>query len=226
MLASEEPMDGNYTRLVRHEEFILEVTEAVVTARAVGPISRSSLMASTDISALVSAVQIDGIRLVEASLKTEIATPPGIPIEAEAGHKTSVLRRPEKDSGFLILVDVTFAIKEAEGKANAVFNAWAVWREFLQSSLLRIGLPPITLQVSRQALQAEQTRDAGRDEHHGDEYPVAHEIHADRPDRASPLHRVAPFAVVLAATSICSLARPLYFLWRSGQTEIVPPRLL
>lgn len=133
-----------------------------------------------DISALVAAVRIQGIRLVESSLKTDIAAPPDKPVEAEIGHKSSVVRRSDKDGSFLIRADFTFSVKEDDGKApvsvkasfelqyqlpadlkpasaeleefgksNAIFNAWPYWREYLQSALVRMGLPAFTLPVYR-----------------------------------------------------------------------------
>ena len=34
---------------------------------------------------------------------------------------------------------------EAFGRLNGVFNAWPYWREFVQSSLSRLSLPPVTV---------------------------------------------------------------------------------
>lgn len=38
---------------------------------------------------------------------------------------------------------------DAFGELNGTFNAWPYFREFLQSSLVRMGLPPFTLPVLR-----------------------------------------------------------------------------
>lgn len=134
----------------------------------------------TDISALVAAVKIGGIRLVESTLQTDIAAPPQADVEAEIGHKSSVLQRPDKDGSFLIRTDFKFSIKQDDGKtpvtikagfelnyslpanlkstpteleefgrSNAIFNAWPYWREYLQSTLVRMGLPAFTLPVYR-----------------------------------------------------------------------------
>ena len=35
------------------------------------------------------------------------------------------------------------------GKYNGVFNAWPYWREFVQNSVLRMGLPSLTVPVFR-----------------------------------------------------------------------------
>jgi preprotein translocase subunit SecB len=38
---------------------------------------------------------------------------------------------------------------EAFGQRNGVYNAWPYWREFVQSTTVRMGLPPLTLPVYR-----------------------------------------------------------------------------
>ena len=38
---------------------------------------------------------------------------------------------------------------EAFGEVNAVFNAWPYWREWVQTSLARMALPPLTIPVYR-----------------------------------------------------------------------------
>lgn len=38
---------------------------------------------------------------------------------------------------------------EAFGELNGVFNVWPYWREFVQSTTVRMGLPPLTIPVHR-----------------------------------------------------------------------------
>jgi len=38
---------------------------------------------------------------------------------------------------------------EAFAQRNGVYNAWPYWREFVQSTTVRMGLPPLTLPVYR-----------------------------------------------------------------------------
>lgn len=38
---------------------------------------------------------------------------------------------------------------DAFGERNGVYNAWPYWREFVQSTTVRMGLPPLTLPVFR-----------------------------------------------------------------------------
>ena len=47
--------------------------------------------------------------------------------------------------------DETFSSEELQafGQVNAVFNAWPYWRELVQTSLARMGMPPLTVPVFR-----------------------------------------------------------------------------
>lgn len=47
------------------------------------------------------------------------------------------------------LGDATSEELAAFAETNAVFNAWPYWREFIQSTLVRMNLPPILLPVFR-----------------------------------------------------------------------------
>ena len=38
---------------------------------------------------------------------------------------------------------------DAFGKLNGLYNAWPYWREFVQSTTVRMGLPPLTVPVYR-----------------------------------------------------------------------------
>lgn len=35
------------------------------------------------------------------------------------------------------------------GKTNGIYNAWPYWREFVQNTIVRMGLPPLTIPVFR-----------------------------------------------------------------------------
>jgi preprotein translocase subunit SecB len=47
------------------------------------------------------------------------------------------------------LEGLTEAHLDAFAKTNAVFNAWPYWREFVQSTTVRMGLPPLVTPVFR-----------------------------------------------------------------------------
>lgn len=38
---------------------------------------------------------------------------------------------------------------EAFGNTNGIYNAWPYWREFVQNTVARMGLPPLTIPVFR-----------------------------------------------------------------------------
>ena len=38
---------------------------------------------------------------------------------------------------------------EAFGKSNGIYNAWPYWREYVQNTVARMGLPPLTIPVFR-----------------------------------------------------------------------------
>ena len=59
--------------------------------------------------------------------------------------------------------DITQEQVDAFGQANAVFNAWPYWREYVQSTTVRMGLPPLVLPVFRIARpKADPTAATGR----------------------------------------------------------------
>lgn len=45
-------------------------------------------------------------------------------------------------------------------KLNGVFNAWPYWREFVQNTLVRMGLPPLALPLYRVATQSNAQAEA------------------------------------------------------------------
>lgn len=55
--------------------------------------------------------------------------------------------------GLLYAIEDVGSVSEEElnafGEVNGIFNAWPYWRELLQSTLSRMGLPSITLPIYR-----------------------------------------------------------------------------
>lgn len=47
-------------------------------------------------------------------------------------------------------------------KVNGVFNAWPYWREFVQNTLVRMGLPPLALPLYRHPVHPSGTRAQGK----------------------------------------------------------------
>ena len=46
-------------------------------------------------------------------------------------------------------IELNEGLLEEFAKSNGVFNAWAYWREFIQSTLVRMGLPAVLLPLYR-----------------------------------------------------------------------------
>jgi len=69
----------------------------------------------------------------------------------------------EADDHELLRIEAQFALRyrvpslaglkksniEAFGELNGLYNAWPYWREFVQSTTVRMGLPPLTIPVYR-----------------------------------------------------------------------------
>jgi len=52
-------------------------------------------------------------------------------------------------------VDATTIDLEAFGHYTALFNVWPFWREFVQSTVVRMGLPPLTVPLFKPAFVQE-----------------------------------------------------------------------
>jgi hypothetical protein len=86
-----------------------------------------------------------GVLRVQADL-TFVAREPGAaqepnPIEVRATYELMYAISEQSD--------LTQEHFDAFAEMNGVFNAWPYFREFLNSSLVRMGLPPFTLPVLR-----------------------------------------------------------------------------
>lgn len=134
--------------------------------------------------ALVSAVEIEGVRLVEANAKTEIRS--AADIEAASFHveQSARVKERQKDGTFFVLATISAQVipedKDKKDEAviairagfelqyklpknqvvssrdlktfaetNGIYNVWPYWREFVQSTFARMGLPPVTLPLFR-----------------------------------------------------------------------------
>jgi len=84
---------------------------------------------------------------LEAKPEEEKSEKPSIAIEAE------FLLIYELDN----CEDIKQDSIEAFGRVNGIYNAWPYWREFVQSTIARMGLPNLTIPVFR--LVAPQNKD-------------------------------------------------------------------
>lgn len=116
--------------------------------------------------------RIREIRLLESSIKSMAETPPpSVSFDYTFGATTTVDR---DNKALTVKADLALSaenvlniqavflltysldetaldiasidkIAEAFGKINGVFNIWPYWREYVQSSVIRAGLPPLTI---------------------------------------------------------------------------------
>ena len=74
-----------------------------------------------------------------------LLTPEG----AEDADRARVWARFELGYSLHQQTELSEGLLEEFAKTNGVFNAWSYWREFVQSTLLRMELPPLTLPLYR-----------------------------------------------------------------------------
>jgi preprotein translocase subunit SecB len=137
-------------------------------------------------SRVISAVEIEEVRLVAASATVRVR----LPRQGAQTHIETSARVGEYQGGTLVVfptievrvqgakstapsavqVKATFEVRyglpkgfsvsrdelEAFAQTNAIFNVWPYWREFVQSVFTRMGLPPLTLPVFRLARETQK----------------------------------------------------------------------
>ena len=62
----------------------------------------------------------------------------------------------EDVAGFVSETESRLGAIEAFANTDAVYHAWPYWREFVQSSMARMGLPPIMIPLFRPGGQGEE----------------------------------------------------------------------
>lgn len=134
------------------------------------------------IAPLIAAVQIEDIRLTEATVRTKIRSPKDVD-EVDLVIDTSASVKEHHEGGpFVVLAVIDaklvprkspenaavsikagfelryslraeFAVSRRDlntfAQINSVFNVWPYWREFIQSMMARMHLPPVVLPVFR-----------------------------------------------------------------------------
>jgi hypothetical protein len=97
--------------------------------------SRTSVSADLDRLVILILAQF---RFV-ASCSEETVSEPDLTIEASFELSYSLASFDDIDDSHI----------QAFGELNGIYNGWPYWREFVQSTLSRMGLPPLTLPVYR-----------------------------------------------------------------------------
>lgn len=89
-------------------------------------------------------IKDDGIFSVVAEINARL-----VPVEPEREPAVSVRAAFELRYSLPKDLKVSPAQLNAFARINGIFNAWPYWREFVQSTVARMNLPPITLPVFR-----------------------------------------------------------------------------
>jgi hypothetical protein len=80
-----------------------------------------------------------------------------------ADFKLEIFEAASKTKGSCVRIEATFLLAyqvghpeeltpgcvEQFGKFNGIYNAWPYWREFVQNTIARMSLPPLTIPVFR-----------------------------------------------------------------------------
>ncbi len=146
------------------------------------------------ISHLIAAVQLHSVRLVESTVKSSIRSPkeageidlfvdtstqpPNMPEDGwlyfqptintlvTSQGKTVVSIMATYELIYLIPKDMQVTQDELNdfARLNTMFNVWPYWREFVQSTVTRMNLPPLVLPLFRIKDAAKQIEQASQRE--------------------------------------------------------------
>ena len=137
---------------------------------------------SDDLKRLIAGVEIEGVRLVEATAETKVRSPADSgAVDLLVNRTAGISERQDNGTFFvvakigtqlvpeqaqeepLVSVETSFELQYRlpEGldvdpdilttfaETNGVYNAWPYWRESVQSTFARMGLPPVVLPLLR-----------------------------------------------------------------------------
>jgi len=146
------------------------------------------------ISHIIAAVQLQSVRLIESTVKSSIRSPkeagkidlfvdtstqpPGMPEDGliyvqptintlvTSQGKTVVSIMATYELIYLLSKDMKVSQEELNdfARLNAMFNVWPYWREFVQSTITRMNLPPLVLPLFRIKEAAKQVEQASQRE--------------------------------------------------------------
>ena len=150
--------------------------------------------AADALKALIAGVEIEGVRLVEATAETKARSPSDTgAVKLLTDYKAEVHEQQDGGTFFVVAtMRASLVPKEAEGnplfsvttsfelqyripkefsvdsktlatfaETNGIFNIWPYWREFVQSIVARMGLPPVMLPVLRGRDVMKKIKEAG-----------------------------------------------------------------
>ena len=140
--------------------------------------------ATDALRALIAEVEIEGVRLVEATAETKARSPSDTGAVKLLTDQKAEISEQRDDGTFFVAVTMRATLAPGETEAekkplvsittsfelqyrvskdfpvnaetlatfaetNGIYNAWPYWREFVQSMVARMGLPPVMLPVLR-----------------------------------------------------------------------------
>lgn len=138
--------------------------------------------AADELKRLIAEVEIEGVRLVEATAETKVRSPADTgAVDLLVNRTAEISERQDSKTFFvmakmraqlvpeqakeepLVSIETSFELQYRlpEGfradpdtlttfaQTNGIYNAWPYWREFVQSTFARMGLPPVVLPLLR-----------------------------------------------------------------------------
>ena len=135
-----------------------------------------------ELKRLIAEVEIEGVRLVEATAETKVRSPADTGAVDLLVNRTAEISECQDNRTFFIVakmrtqlvpeqaqeeplvsIEASFELQyrlpeefrvdpdtlTTFAETNGIYNAWPYWREFVQSTLSRMGLPPVVLPLLR-----------------------------------------------------------------------------
>ena len=146
--------------------------------------------AADGLKRLIAEVEIEGVRLVEATAETKVRSPADTGAVDLLVNRTAGISERQENGTFFVIATISTRLVPEEAKeeplvsietsfelqyhlpkgfrvdpqtlttfaeTNGIYNAWPYWREFVQSTLARMGLPPVVLPLLRAREMMEKT---------------------------------------------------------------------
>ena len=138
--------------------------------------------AADELKRLIAEVEIEGVRLVEATAETKVRSPADTGAVDLLVNRTAEISERQDNKTFFVVAKIGTQLVPEQAKeeplvsietsfelqyrlpegfrvdpdalttfaqTNGIYNAWPYWREFVQSTFARMGLPPVVLPLLR-----------------------------------------------------------------------------
>ena len=138
--------------------------------------------AADSLKRLIAEVEIEGVRLVEATAETKVRSPADTGAVDLLVNRTAEINERQDSGTFFVVAKIGTQLVPEQAKeeplvsietsfelqyrlpegfrvdpqtlttfaeTNGIYNAWPYWREFVQSTFARMGLPPVVLPLLR-----------------------------------------------------------------------------